>query len=76
MTDLLPDQEKAGLVKHLRHAKTHFLSAQECIMAADYQNKHPNSCKESKTGRFGSKFVTVVVSGNTLCFLLFVVLRT
>jgi len=51
-------------VKHLRHAKTHFLSAQECIMAADYQNKHPNPCKESKTGRFGSKFVTVVVSGH------------
>jgi len=64
VTDLIPDTEKAGLVKHLRHAKTHFLSAQECMMAADYQNKHPNPSKESKTGRFGSKFVTVVVSGD------------
>lgn len=42
---------------------SHFLSAQECIMAADFQNKYTNPCKLSPDGHFGSKFVTVVVTG-------------
>ncbi len=33
-------------------------------MAADFQNQHPNPCKLSKTGKFGSKFITVCVSGD------------
>ena len=41
----------------------HFLSAEECIMAAMLQNKYPNPCKLSPEGHFGSKFVTVVVTG-------------
>ena len=40
------------------------MSAEECIMAADFQNQFPNPCKLSRTGYFGSKFVTVCVSGN------------
>ncbi len=37
-------------------------------MAADFQNKHPNPCKLSPEGHFGSKFVTVVVTGQyTMC---------
>ena len=32
-------------------------------MAAHFQNKHPNPCKYSKDGFFGSKFVTVIVTG-------------
>ena len=32
-------------------------------MAANFQNKHPNPCKYSKDGFFGSKFVTVIVTG-------------
>ena len=32
-------------------------------MAADFQNKYPNPCKLSPEGHFGSKFVTVVVTG-------------
>ncbi|XP_002157402.1 nuclear protein localization protein 4 homolog isoform X1 [Hydra vulgaris] len=63
-TDLLPDEENSGLVKHLRHSKSHFLSAQECITAAHFQNKYPNSCRDSSAGKFGSKFVTVSVSGH------------
>ncbi len=43
--------------------KSHFLSAEECITAADFQNKHPNPCRLSPDGHFGSKFVTVVVTG-------------
>ena len=43
---------------------THLLTAEECIMAADFQNQFPSPCKLSKSGYFGSKFVTVCVSGN------------
>ena len=43
---------------------THWLTAEECILAADFQNSHPNPCKLASNGFFGSKFVTVCVSGN------------
>ena len=33
-------------------------------MAADFQNLYSNLCSEAKGGTFGSKFVTVCVSGN------------
>jgi nuclear protein localization family protein 4 len=33
-------------------------------MAAWFQNNHPNVCKNSPDGYFGSKFVTVVVTGD------------
>ncbi len=46
--------------------KSHFLSAEESIMAADLQNLHPNPCRLSPDGHFGSKFVTVVVTGQYL----------
>ena len=32
-------------------------------MAAYLQNKHPNPCCQATNGTFGSKFVTVVVTG-------------
>ncbi|XP_065065958.1 nuclear protein localization protein 4 homolog [Rhopilema esculentum] len=63
-TDLIADETKNGTVKHLRHIGTHFLSAQETIIAADFQTQNPNICKLSSNSKFGSKFVTVVVSGN------------
>ena len=34
-------------------------------MAADLQSRHPNPCKLSPDGHFGSKFVSVVVTGKT-----------
>jgi len=63
-TDLLPDDLQIGTVKHVRNVNTHFLSAQECIMAGHYQNQYPNPCRFSSTGYFGSKFVTVCVTGD------------
>jgi len=33
-------------------------------MAAELQNIHPNICKLGTSGQFGSKFITVCVSGN------------
>lgn len=63
-TDLIPENSAAGTVKHIRGIETHFLTAQECIMAGQFQNSHPNPCKLSSNGVFGSKFVTVCVTGD------------
>ena len=52
------------MVKSHRGGDTHFLSAQEIITAAAYQNLFPNKCKHTDEGVFGSKFVTICVSGN------------
>lgn len=62
-TDLISDNAGMGTVKHIRGIDTHFLTAQECIMAGHFQNQHPNACKHSSNGYFGSKFVTVCVTG-------------
>ncbi|KII61767.1 Nuclear protein localization protein 4 [Thelohanellus kitauei] len=64
LTDLLIDPQEKGNVMETRSASTYHLSAQECITAAHFQNLHPNICKYSPSGVFGSKFVTVVVTGN------------
>lgn len=67
-TDLIADNAASGTVKHIRGIDTHFLTAQECIMAGHLQNQHPNVCKHSSNGYFGSKFVTVCVTGETMRF--------
>ncbi|KAM3960615.1 nuclear protein localization 4 [Aphomia sociella] len=64
-TDLLPDDRARGTVQRLRGVDTHFLSAQECIMAGHYQNEHPNACRHASSGYFGSKFVTVCLTGDS-----------
>lgn len=63
-TDLVAEDLKKGTVKHVRSINSHFLSAQECIMAGHFQNLHPNSCRFSPNGYFGSKFVTICVTGD------------
>ncbi|KAL3311569.1 Nuclear protein localization protein 4 [Cichlidogyrus casuarinus] len=64
-TDLLPEDPKVGSVKHYRGTiDTYFLSAMECITAANLQNIYPNPCKYSSNKIFGSKFVTVVATGD------------
>lgn len=63
-TDLVPLDLQKGTVKHLRNIESYFLSSQECIMAGHFQNNHPNPCKLSPDGYFGSKFVTVCVTGD------------
>lgn len=62
-TDLVADDIQKGTVKHVRNIESHFLSAQECITAGYLQNQQPNPCRFSSTGCFGSKFVTVCVTG-------------
>lgn len=64
-TDLIPEDQSKGTVKHLRGIHSYFMSAQECITAAYFQNTFPNPCKLSqKSGYFGSKFVTVIITGD------------
>lgn len=65
-TDLLRNEDTSkGPVKHYRgNANTYFLTADECIMAGYFQNKYRNYSKYSPDFYFGSKFVTVVVTGN------------
>lgn len=63
-TDLIAEDRQKGTVKHLRNSNTYFLSAQECIMAGYFQNQHPNPCRLSSDGYFGSKFATVCVTGD------------
>lgn len=66
-TDLVPLDVSTGTVKHFRgNVNSHFLSAEECIMAASFQARFPNVCRLAKEGHFGSKFVTVVITGDCL----------
>ncbi|KRZ36418.1 Nuclear protein localization protein 4 -like protein [Trichinella pseudospiralis] len=62
-TDFLRDPDDPALLVNTRNANTYMLSAAECLIAAKYQNKYPNKCKYSLDGTFGSKFVTLVLSG-------------
>ncbi|KAI0982894.1 hypothetical protein GJ496_009508 [Pomphorhynchus laevis] len=68
-TDLLTAKENdgsAGPVQCVRGGDKdlHLLSAQECIMAATFQQQLPNKCRFAQNGLYGSKFVTVVVTGD------------
>ncbi|KAH8265438.1 hypothetical protein KR038_007808 [Drosophila bunnanda] len=62
-TDLITEDASAGTVKQIRGIESHFITAQECITAGELQNRHPNPCKYASSGVFGSKFVTICVTG-------------
>ena len=63
-TDLTDDGSGAGKVMCKRTAQTYFMSCAEVVFAAGLQNDHPNRTRHSPTGRFGSKFVTVIATGD------------
>lgn len=63
-TDLITDDASIGTVKQIRGIESHFITAQECITAGELQNRHPNPCKYASNGVFGSKFVTICVTGD------------
>ncbi|ETN82076.1 nuclear protein localization protein 4-like protein [Necator americanus] len=63
-TDLWSADRVKGTVHCTRHKDAFFLSAEECITAGYLQSKHPNVTDYCSERYFGSKFVTVVASGD------------
>ncbi|CEP10539.1 hypothetical protein [Parasitella parasitica] len=63
-SDLVDDGSGSGSVVAKRHIDSYFLSSVECVFAAEMQRRHPNISKHSVSGKYSSKFVTCVISGD------------
>ena len=62
-TDLIDDGTGRGKVICKRHKDSYFLSSSEILFSAHLQSQNPVKSVYSPTGEFGSRFMTVVVTG-------------
>lgn len=63
-TDLQNDKDNPGKVICKRNSDSFFVSSLEAVFIAQMQLKNPSPCKFSSSGHFGSKYVTVIVTGD------------